>query len=483
MFFNSFDYFIFFPSVYFFYWLLAKYRNIQNFLLLISSYIFYSWWSVKFLLLLVLSTLLDFLYGFGVGSSNKRKSNFYLYLSIINNIGILFIFKYYNFFSRQFVSFFEKINIHLNVSTIELILPIGISFYTFHGMSYVFDIYRQKRKPVTNFIDYSLFVSFFPLLVAGPIERANHLLPQIESLRSFNYKQSVFGIRLIIWGLFKKILADRIAFIINPIFGEYQNHTAMTLLVAAIGFSFQIYCDFSGYSDIAIGSAKLLGFELLSNFKFPYFSRNIAEFWRRWHISLSSWFKDYLYIPLGGSKNGILIAIRNTFIIFIISGLWHGANWNYIVWGLIHAFLFLPLLLFNKNRKYVNQIVGEKTNYPSIKEFFQISINFLLVTLAWVFFRIIDVKNACKYVYRILSGLLFNPLDNFKINLDTKVVLYIIIIIFFDWQFRKNERELVLFKYRIANYFLYVSAIFFIINEVFKQYFIQENQTFIYFQF
>jgi D-alanyl-lipoteichoic acid acyltransferase DltB (MBOAT superfamily) len=320
--FNSIEFLLFLPIVFILYWFVFnKSLKHQNFLILVASYFFYGWWSYKFLGLLMLSTLLDYIYGFSVASENRKKAKLFLWLSIINNLGILAIFKYYNFFITQFQSAFELVGVHINPTFIQFALPVGISFYTFHGMSYVFDIYRGKLKPVSNLVDYSLFVSFFPLLVAGPIERANHLLPQVQQKRTLNYLQTIQGLRLILWGMFKKVvIADNLSVFVDSAFKTYGSANAYTLILGAIAFSFQIYADFSGYSDIGLGTAKLFGFELLSNFKFPYFSRDIAEFWRRWHISLSSWFKDYLYIPLGGSKGGKLNAIKNTFIIFIVSG-------------------------------------------------------------------------------------------------------------------------------------------------------------------
>src|ERR1700688_3586720 len=360
MLFNSFEFIIFLPIIFLSHWVFFN-RNVrtQNFILLFASYFFYGWWSWKFLILLAVSTMLDYFYGFAVASLNRRKSKLFLWLSIINNLGILGIFKYYDFFAAEFQRGFASIGIHLHPVFLNVALPVGISFYTFHGMSYVFDIYRGLRRPVTNFIDYAVFVCFFPLLVAGPIERANHLLPQVQVKRTFSYTQAVEGSKLILWGMFKKVvIADKLAWIADSIFDDYYTHNAFTLIIGTLAFSFQIYADFSGYSDIAIGTARLFGIELLSNFKFPYFSRDIAEFWRRWHISLTTWFRDYLYIPLGGSKKGKFITVRNVFIIFLVSGFWHGASWNFIVWGGIHAFGFLPILLLKRNRKYVNEVVA-----------------------------------------------------------------------------------------------------------------------------
>jgi D-alanyl-lipoteichoic acid acyltransferase DltB (MBOAT superfamily) len=357
--FNSFEFLLFLPIVFILYWLVFnKSLRWQNILVLVASYYFYGWWSYKFMGLLALSTFLDYVYGFFVASPNRRKAKSFLWLSIVNNLGILGVFKYYNFFATQYQTGLELLGLKANPVLLNVALPVGISFYTFHGMSYVFDIYRGKQKPVSNFVDYAVFVAFFPLLVAGPIERASHLLPQVQLPRVFNYTQAVEGCKLILWGMFKKVvIADSLASFVDHAFANHTGLNGTSLVVGAIAFSFQIYGDFSGYSDIALGTAKLFGFELLSNFRFPYFARDIAEFWRRWHISLSTWFRDYLYVPLGGSKQGKLKAVRNTFIIFIVSGFWHGASWNFIVWGFIHACGFLPLLLLNRNRIHVADVV------------------------------------------------------------------------------------------------------------------------------
>ena len=444
MLFNSFEFPIFLSIVFLLYWFVFN-KNLQhqNLLLLIASYFFYGWWSWKFLGLLAFSTLLDFFYGFGVASPNKSKSKLFLCLGIINNLGFLAIFKYYNFFAKEFLYAAGLLGLHPHPLLIEVALPVGISFYTFHGMSYVFDIYRGIRKPVTNFIEYAVFVCFFPLLVAGPIERANHLLPQVQTVRRFKYSQAMEGCRLILWGMFKKVvIADALAGYVDEIVDHYTVHNAYTLLMGAISFSFQVYCDFSGYSDIALGVAKLFGFELLSNFKFPYFSRDIAEFWRRWHISLSSWFRDYLYIPLGGSKEGKLRAVRNVFIVFLVSGFWHGASWNFVVWGGIHACGFLPLLLFDRNRRYVSTIVAEDRRLPTIRELSQMAGTFLFVTFAWIFFRIHNLGTAWDYVKRIISGSIRNPSQYVSLPPGKLILLYIIPVLVADWYFRRDERVL-----------------------------------------
>ncbi len=472
MLFNSFAFFVFFPIVFCLYWFVFnKSLRWQNVLILIASYFFYGWWSYRFLGLLVLSTLLDYYFGFQVASANKKKSKFFLWLSVINNLGILGLFKYFNFFITQFQQGIELLGFHTNPVLLSVALPIGISFYTFHGMSYVFDIYRGHQKPVKNYIDYAVFVSFFPLLVAGPIERAHHLLPQVQSRRTFDYKQAIEGCRLIIWGMFKKVvIADGLASYVDSVFNNYQFENGSTLVVAAIAFSFQIYGDFSGYSDIAIGTAKLLGFELLSNFKFPYFSRDIAEFWRRWHISLSSWFRDYLYIPLGGSRNGRAKAIRNTFIIFLISGFWHGANWKFIAWGFIHACGFLPLLLLNRNRKHVTDIVAQNRKYPSFKELSQMLGTFAFVTFAWVFFRANPgIESALLYLKHICVSLYHNPIQLPRLKL---LLAYIIPLILFDWWWRRDERSLKKMYYLV--YIIMGIAIYVKLGA---------NNSFIYFKF
>jgi D-alanyl-lipoteichoic acid acyltransferase DltB (MBOAT superfamily) len=478
--FNSIEFLLFLPIVFILYWFVFnKSLKHQNFLILVASYFFYGWWSYKFLGLLMLSTLLDYIYGFSVASENRKKAKLFLWLSIINNLGILAIFKYYNFFITQFQSAFELVGVHINPTFIQFALPVGISFYTFHGMSYVFDIYRGKLKPVSSIVDYSLFVSFFPLLVAGPIERANHLLPQVQQKRTFNFLQTIQGLRLILWGMFKKVvIADNLAVFVDSAYKTYGSSNAYTLILGAIAFSFQIYADFSGYSDIGLGTAKLFGFELLSNFKFPYFSRDIAEFWRRWHISLSSWFKDYLYIPLGGSKGGKLNAIKNTFIIFIVSGFWHGASWNYITWGFIHACGFLPLLLLNKNRKHSSEIVAFNSKMPSFKELLSILLTFFFVTIAWVFFRASTLEIAIAYLRNIVNSIIQKPTQFLSFNSNLIIFVYIIPLLMLDWIVRRNERNLIFGKNPILRYFIYLMLFISILILGFKT-----DSSFIYFVF
>jgi D-alanyl-lipoteichoic acid acyltransferase DltB (MBOAT superfamily) len=442
MLFNSFEFLVFLPIVFLLYWCVFN-RNlrVQNGLLLLASYVFYGWWSWKFLCLLAASTLLDFLYGRGVASLNKRKSTLFLWLSVINNLGILAVFKYYNFFADQFQHLAGSIGWRIHPLLIEVVLPVGISFYTFHGMSYVFDIYRGCRKPVTDILDYAVFVAFFPLLVAGPIERAGHLLPQVQAPRTFRYNQAIEGSRLFLWGMFKKVvIADSLAGYSDQILDYYTFHNAYTLIIGAISFSFQVYCDFSGYSDMTLGVARLFGFEVLSNFKFPYFSRDIAEFWRRWHISLSSWFRDYLYIPLGGSRMGKLRTVRNVFIVFLVSGFWHGASWNFIVWGGIHACGFLPLLLLGRNRAHVSGIVAQERRFPTWREVFRMAGTFAFVTFAWIFFRIHKLGTALDYIKRIVTDSIQHPAQYLRAPEGKLIFIYIVPLLILDWYFRRDER-------------------------------------------
>ncbi len=382
------------------YWFITpKNLKLQNLFLLLSSYFFYACWDYRFLFLLIFSTGLDFFTAIKIdNTSNVKFKKIWLWLSICINLGFLGVFKYYDFFIESFSEGLSSFGLENSLWTLNIILPVGISFYTFHGLSYIIDVYKEKIKPEKDFIDYGVFVSFFPLLVAGPIERATHLLPQIKKKRIFSESVFTDGLKQILWGLFKKVvIADNCAKYVNAVFENSQDYSGSTLVLAAILFAFQIYGDFSGYSDIALGTARLFGINLLKNFAFPYFSRDIAEFWRRWHISLSSWFKDYVYIPLGGSREKLPKQIRNIFIIFLLSGFWHGANWTFIFWGLINALYFLPLFILNKNRNNL-EIVASNSFFPSIREFFQMLFTFGLTTFAWIFFRANSLQEAFSFV-------------------------------------------------------------------------------------
>ena len=474
MLFNSIEYFYFLSTVYIMYWFVFKKDlKLQNLLILISSYFFYGWWDWRFLSLIFLSTVVDYFVGLKIYDSQDNKvKKTYLWISILFNVGLLGFFKYFNFFIDSWIDLLGSFGYEQkSVWTLNIILPLGISFYTFQTMSYSLDIYYKKLKPTKDFISFASFVSFFPQLVAGPIERASNLLPQILTKRVFKYEQGVQGLRLILWGMFKKVvIADSLGIMVDRIFDDYQSMDGGVLLLGLIYFAFQIYCDFSGYSDIAIGTAKLFGIELMSNFKFPYFSRDIGEFWRRWHISLSSWFRDYLYIPLGGSKGGRWMSIKNIFVIFIISGFWHGANWTFIMWGLTHALLYIPLFLIGKNRRYTTNVVSQNNWFPSIKEFFQMGITFFSTMVAWVFFRSDSISDAFSYLNSIINSLTIP--SNEKIG-----IIYILILCTLDWLWRKNERDPLNIPNKYIRYVIY-SLIFYSII-IFNE----NSQQFIYFQF
>tara|TARA_B110000003_G_C16614404_1_gene520744 strand:+ start:153 stop:1571 length:1419 start_codon:yes stop_codon:yes gene_type:complete len=437
MLFNSIEFLLFLPTVFILYWFVVnKSLKTQNSLILLSSYFFYGWWDYRFLSLIFLSTIVDYFVGLHILKQDSgKKQKLLLWCSVLFNITVLGVFKYYNFFVDSWVDLFSSVGYEINsIWTLNIILPVGISFYTFQTMSYTIDIYKRKLEPTKDFISFASFVSFFPQLVAGPIERASNLLPQILKKREFKYEQAVQGFRLIIWGMFKKVvIADSLAPTVDNIFSNYQDFGGGMLWLGAIYFAFQIYCDFSGYSDIAIGTAKLFGFEIMSNFKFPYFSRNIGEFWRRWHISLTSWFRDYLYIPLGGSQEGKWKSIRNIFIIFLVSGFWHGANWTFIVWGLFHSILFLPSFILNNNRKYKSSVVGENSLLPTLKEFIQVVATFLLVTIGWVFFRSETIIDSFKFLSLMISDL------SLETSFDS-IFLYLMFFIITEFFIRKEER-------------------------------------------
>ncbi|WP_233522445.1 MBOAT family O-acyltransferase [Chitinophaga silvatica] len=400
----------------------------------------------------------------------------WFWLSVCVNLGFLGVFKYFNFFAASFSDALLLLGFKANPAVLNIVLPVGISFYTFHGLSYVVDIYKDRIKPERNFVDYSVFVSFFPLLVAGPIERATHLLPQIRQQREFNYPKMVDGLRQILWGLFKKVvIADNCAYYANMIFNHSSDYSGSTLALGALFFTFQIYGDFSGYSDIALGTARLFGMELLRNFAFPYFSRDIAEFWRRWHISLSTWFRDYLYIPLGGSKGGMWKKVRNTFIIFIVSGFWHGANWTFIVWGALNALFILPLIIFNKNRNNL-EIVAKGKQLPTLKEFLSILLTFSLTTLAWIVFRSENMGHAYNYISGIFSRSLFTIPEILPIKTIVLVCLFIVI----EWLGREHQYAIENIDVKVpkfgrwAFYYAIVACIV---------YYAGAEQQFIYFQF
>ncbi len=481
MLFNSIEFAIFLPIVFFLYWFVFnKNLKTQNAFVLIASYFFYGWWDWRFLSLIAISSFVDYFVGIYLSKSeNPKQRKLLLLTSIFFNLGFLGFFKYFNFFAQSFADAFTLLGNPIQASSLNIVLPVGISFYTFQTLSYSIDVYRKKLEPTKDFIAFSAFVGFFPQLVAGPIERAKNLLPQFYQKRTFKYEEASDGMRQILWGLFKKIvIADNCAVYANDIFTNYQDYSGSTLVIGALFFAFQIYGDFSGYSDIAIGTAKLFGFNLMRNFAYPYFSRDIAEFWRRWHISLSTWFRDYVYIPLGGSKVGTWMKIRNTFIIFIVSGFWHGANWTFIIWGVLNAIYFLPLLLMKQNRKNLD-IVAQNKILPSIKEFLLISTTFSLTTFAWIFFRAESVSMAIDYIDNIFSVSIFSTpyYDNFLMSLI--VIFLLLLFILVEWLNRKHTYGLKI-DY-IKNKKIRWSLYFFVILSI--AIFRGSQQQFIYFQF
>ena len=481
MFFNSIDFAVFLSIVFILYWLVTQ-RNLklQNILLVVSSYIFYGWWDWRFLSLILFSTIVDYSVGYQLKSTeDKTKRKLLLWTSILVNIGLLGFFKYYNFFLENFISAFSFFGQEINANSLHIILPVGISFYTFQTLSYTIDVYNRKLEPTKDFIAFSAFVSFFPQLVAGPIERATNLLPQFYVKREFKYSNAVDGLRQILWGLFKKVvIADNCAHFANYIFDNSSDLNGSTLVLGAVFFTFQIYGDFSGYSDIAIGVSRLFGFNLMQNFAFPYFSREMAEFWRRWHISLSTWFRDYLYIPLGGSRGNILMTIRNVFIIFIVSGFWHGANWTFIVWGALNALYFLPILLAKKNRNHI-EIVAKGKYLPSFKDLTLMSVTFTLTVFAWIFFRAENIQHAFSYISNIFSSSIFT-VPYFKDG--TRAIPAIILVLFFvviEWFGRGNA-------YAIESMFRkskMMSGSFYYLIIILIFVFAGSKQEFIYFQF
>lgn len=473
MLFNSLEFAIFLPLAFLLYWFVFN-RKVrwQNLFVVVASYIFYGWWDWRFLFLIAFTSFCS--WGSGLLIHKYRETptaKLCHVLNIVLNLAILGVFKYYNFFVSSFSKLFSLG--HADGLLLHIILPVGISFYTFQALSYSIDVYRQKLEPTRDIIQFFAFVSFFPQLVAGPIERATNLLPQFEKPRKFDYSQAVDGMRQILWGLFKKIaVADTCAVYVDQVFGNFQTQNGTTLIIAAILFAIQIYCDFSGYSDIAIGTAKLFGIRLMRNFRNPYFSRDIAEFWRRWHISLTTWFRDYVYIPLGGSRVSKGKIIRNTFIIFLLSGFWHGANWTFIAWGAYHAILFLPLILMGKNRKYLNEVAEGKA-LPSLKETGQMLLTFMLATAGWIIFRSDSIAQAWQYFSQIPH--LGTPYTEGLLTITLLTAGMFVV----EWVQRQREHglDLQMLKSHILKFSIYYIIIFIL-------FLVQKGaESFIYFQF
>lgn len=494
MLFNSLEFALFLPIVFLIYWAIGYAHindrlklRLQNAFVVIASYVFYGWWDWRFLLLIAFTSFCSWGSGLLIGRGLTQPSlkgrrlispKFWMIANIVLNLGILAIFKYYDFFVREFGQLF---GISTESLLLRIILPVGISFYTFQALSYSIDVYRQKIEPTRDIVAFFAYVAFFPQLVAGPIERATNLLPQFLQKRTFSYDQATDGMRQILWGLFKKIVvADNCATYVDQVWATYDTQTGSTLLLAAILFTFQIYGDFSGYSDIAIGTAKLFGIKLMRNFNNPYFSRDIAEFWRRWHISLTTWFRDYVYIPLGGSRVGKWKIIRNTFVIFLLSGFWHGANWTFIAWGAYHALLFLPLILLGKNRKYTNQ-VAEGRFLPTWKETIQILCTFMFAVFGWIIFRATGMPSLLHYLEGMLQWGTLRASYRFFLpdeNLVWPTNFLIILMVLVEWFQRNKQHGL---EMNISRWYIRY-AIYLIICGLIL-YFCNSATTFIYFQF
>lgn len=479
MLFNSFSFLIFLPIVFLLYWFVFKPLKWQNLLVVVASYVFYGWWDWRFLILIAFTSVCSYISGILI-EKYEGKRNVQKWISasnIIINLLILSIFKYYNFFVDSLDSLIAStFRTHLDWPTLNVILPVGISFYTFQALSYSIDVYRGKIRASHDLISFFAFISFFPQLVAGPIERATNLLPQFQKVRHFDYAKAVDGCRQMLWGFLKKIvIADNCAAIVNQYWDNYSVLPGLQLLLLGVLFAFQIYCDFSGYSDIAIGCARLYGINLTRNFNYPYFSRSIPEFWRRWHISLMTWFRDYIYFPLGGSRCAKWKVIRNTIIVFGVSGLWHGANWTFVAWGLYHAFLIALFILLGINTKTKDVVASGKV-LPSLKETFQMLVTFLLAVIGWVIFRAENLSQALDFLIRIFQNPTFGYIDG------KKMLIWCICLLIIEWIQKDKSHPLQfsyhgLFRFTIARY-----AIYFVILLIMFC-FVGKVQTFIYFQF
>lgn len=465
MLFNSFEFLVFLPIVFLLYWFVFKPLRWQNLFVVAVSYLFYGWWDWRFLILIAITTFCSFASGVLLEKYEGRHKirQGISAVNIILNLLILCYFKYYNFFGENFSALLRSLGMQADWVTLDILLPVGISFYTFQALSYTIDVYQHKIRATRDIIAFFAFISFFPQLVAGPIERATNLLPQFLVPRTFDYSKAVDGMRQILWGLFKKmVVADNCAVAVNLIFDDYQSLNGLDLFLGAVFFTFQIYGDFSGYSDIAIGAARLFGINLKRNFNFPYFSRDIAEFWRRWHISLTTWFRDYIYIPLGGSRCKKWKVARNTLIIFLVSGFWHGADWTFVCWGAFHALLFFPLFFLGRNRKYTDVVACGK-RLPSLKEAGQMLATFSLAVVGWILFRAETIHQAWDYMVCMVTRFHLAMPEYGK-----KALIYILILLIIEWLQREKQFGLQfdaegIFRYRAvrwsAYYALFIGSI------------------------
>lgn len=471
MLFNSLEFLLFLPLVFGGYWLLQKHLRLQNLLIVVASYVFYGWWDWKFLILIAFTST----WSYFVGLMDRRGSKCLLTISLIVNLSILGYFKYFNFFLESAVDVLRTLGFTPHVQSLQVILPVGISFYTFQALSYTIDVYRGSIRPTRDPVAFFAFISFFPQLVAGPIERATNLLPQFLKQRHFEYALAVEGARQMLWGFFKKVLvADSCAFAANSMLNN-SNSSSITLWAGMICFAFQIYGDFSGYSDIAIGCSKLFGIRLMRNFAYPYFARDIAEFWRRWHISLTTWFRDYLYIPLGGSRCGTWGKVRNTFVIFLVSGFWHGANWTFIAWGAFHACCFLPLLLLGRNRKYTTDVIAENRTLPTVEEVRGVAMTFFLAVVGWTFFRATSIQEAFSWLVKMFSFSDLNVMQNCA-STALRAVGPVLALVCIEW-FNRRRELIALPQSRLCRWCVYL-VVFGAIC-----YWRCPTQVFIYFQF
>ena len=481
MLFNSFEFMLFLPIVFLLYWFVFKPRRLQNLFLVVASYVFYGWWDWRFLCLIALTSFSSYVSGILIqGHEGQRHIQRLVSASnIILNLVILAVFKYYNFFMDNLAFLFSSVGYQLDWVILDIILPVGISFYTFQALSYTIDVYRGQIRPTHDIVEFFAYISFFPQLVAGPIERATNLLPQFQRERQFDYAKAVDGMRQILWGLFKKlVIADNCASAVNAFWTEYNDLSGLSLLALGILFTFQIYSDFSGYSDIAIGCARLFGISLKQNFNFPYFSRSIPEFWRRWHISLMTWFRDYIYFPLGGSRCARWKVIRNTLIVFFVSGLWHGANWTFICWGLYHACLIAIYILLGINTKSKN-VVAQGRLLPSVREFCQLAITFFLAVVGWIIFRSENMPQAYEFLSRMFTTMFDQGL---YIAHGKRYLIWGFLMLLFEWLQRDKQHALQLshqglFRYAPARFALYAVLVYIMFL------YAGTVQTFIYFQF
>ena len=480
MLFNSFEFLLYLPITFLLYWAFSRNRKIQNLIVVIASYVFYGWWDWRFLMLIAFTSACSYASGLLLErfEGQRKRQKMVSAANIVLNLGILGLFKYYNFFVDNLELLFSAMGYHMDMMTMSIILPVGISFYTFQALSYTIDIYQKKLPATHDIIEFFAFISFFPQLVAGPIERATNLLPQFQKDRKFDYAKAVDGLRQMLWGFLKKlVVADNCAAVVNEHWNDYQTLPGLTLFLLGVLFTLQIYCDFSGYSDIAIGCARLFGIHLMRNFNVPYFSRSIPEFWRRWHISLTTWFRDYIYFPLGGSRCGKWKTIRNVYIVWGISGLWHGANWTFVCWGLFHATLLAVYNILGISTKY-KQVVAYGRFLPNLKETGQMMLTFFLAVLGWIIFRAESMSQAAGFFHAMVCNTFYDPSKLYGLMF----LRFGLLLLLVEWLQRDKQHALQLpvakpFNYKVVRWGIYYLVLALIYN------YTGTSQSFIYFQF